>query len=183
MRESTDCAKAKKDDGNMMTYEQSYALLFEDLFRYAFSILKNREAAEDAVSDVFVKLWKMKDDLDQVENLKCYLFRATKNHCLNFLTKTPKNRFVQYEEVDDSYYVDSEATVSPEQIYISNEINALVHKAIQELPPQCREIFKMVKFKDLHYKEVATALNISKFTVRNQIVIASRRLSRILACY
>lgn len=94
-----------------------------------------------------------------------------------------KNKFVQYEEVDDSYYVGTATSINPEQIYISNEINALLQKAIQELPPQCREIFTMVKFRELHYKEVATELNISRFTVRNQIVIASRRLSRALACY
>ena len=183
MRKHTVRTQAENEDLNKGTYERLYELLFGDLFKYAYSILKNREAAEDAVADVFMKLWKMKDELAQVENMICYLFKMVRNHCLNCLTRMLKNKFVQYEEVDDSYYVGTATSINPEQIYISNEINALLQKAIQELPPQCREIFTMVKFRELHYKEVATELNISRFTVRNQIVIASRRLSRALACY
>ncbi|QEC71642.1 RNA polymerase sigma-70 factor [Arachidicoccus ginsenosidivorans] len=164
-------------------YEALYAILFDDLYRFAFSIIKCKENAEEIVSDVFVKLWKKKDQLSHVKDLRLYLFTATKNYALNYIVKQSKWALTNYDREDNSECKWNCSDSSPEEIYISNETESMVNKAIETLPPQCREIFRMVRVDGLQYKDVASALNISKFTVRNQIVIASRRISKTLSCY
>lgn len=168
---------------DVKAYEALYAILFDDLYRFAFSIIKSRESAEEIVSDVFIKLWKKKDELSHIDNLRLYLFTATKNYSLNYIVKQSKRHLMNYDHEDGGDGNKNYCDCSPEEIYISNETKSMVNKAINDLPPQCREIFKMVRVDGLQYKDVATALKISRFTVRNQIVIASRRISKTLSCY
>lgn len=168
---------------DMKAYEALYAILFDDLYRVAISIVKSKESAEEIVSDVFVKLWKKNDQLVHVDNLRLYLFAATKNYSLNYIVKQSKRRLLSYENEEERDFHKNYCDFSPEEIYISNETESMVNKAINDLPPQCRKIFKMVRVEGLQYKDVANALKISRFTVRNQVVIASRRISKTLSCY
>ena len=69
---------------------------------------------------------------------------------------------------------------TPEDLYISAEAINTVKQAINELPSQCRIIFLLVREDGLKYKEVATILNISVFTVRNQIAIATKKIAEVL---
>jgi RNA polymerase sigma-70 factor (ECF subfamily) len=59
----------------------------------------------------------------------------------------------------------------------------LIRRVIEKLPPQCKLIFQLVKEEGLKYKEVAAILDISPFTVRNQLTIAVRMISEILPAY
>ncbi|MBC8034120.1 MAG: hypothetical protein H7Y03_08250, partial [Chitinophagaceae bacterium] len=54
---------------------------------------------------------------------------------------------------------------------------------IQSLPPQCRLVFQLVKEEDMRYKEVAAVLNLSVFTVRNQLAIAIRKIGEAMPSY
>jgi RNA polymerase sigma-70 factor (family 1) len=158
----------------MKAYETLYHHMFDHLHQFSFSILKSSEAAEEIVSDVFIKLWQIRARLTDIANLKVYLFTITRNFSINFLHKNYKNVPYSIEEIDIQPAVNMG---NPEDIYISAETIGRIQKVISELPPQCRLIFQLVKEDGMKYKEAAEVLNISALTVRNQLTIAIKKIA------
>lgn len=159
---------------DMKAYESLYQHMYDHLHHFSFSILKSSEAAEEIVSDVFIKLWQIRSRLPEIANLKVYLFTITRNFSINFLHKNYKNVPYSIDEMDIQPAVNMG---NPEDIFISAETIARIQKVISDLPPQCRLIFQMVKEDGMKYKEVAEVLNISALTVRNQLTIAIKKIA------
>jgi RNA polymerase sigma-70 factor (ECF subfamily) len=165
---------------DMQAYHALYDLFFTNLHRFCFSFVKSSEAAEEIVSDVFIKLWQIRNKLPEIENLKVYLYQIAKNFCLNYITRHFKNPVASLDEID------IEAVISldnPEELCISADIINTIQQTIRQLPPQCRLIFQMVKEDGMRYKEVADILHISVLTVRNQVAIATRKIAEALPAY
>lgn len=161
----------------MKAYEELYSVLAEGLQRFSFSIIKSKEAAEEIVSDVFIKVWQIRDRLAEIDNLKVYVYTITKNFSINYIQRNYKNASVNIETMDIEVMIE---TGNPEELCISTEMVNNIRKAIQQLPPQCRLIFQLVKEDGLRYKEAAEVLNISALTVRNQLAIAVRKIAASL---
>jgi RNA polymerase sigma-70 factor (family 1) len=165
---------------DMKAYRQLYDLLFDSLYRFALHYVKSSEAAEEIVSDVFVKLWQISSKLGEIQNLKVYLFTITRNFSLNYITKNFKHPHVSIEDTD----VDSAIAINNiEDSFISADLIKQIRNTIQQLPPQSRIIFQLVKEEGLKYREVAAILNISVLTVRNQVAIATRKIGETLPMY
>ncbi len=154
-------------------YKQLFLLFYPSLVHFAASILKSKESAEEIVSDVFIKIWQKRQHLDKVENLSFYLFTAVKNRCINQF-----NDFKNRAEIDISDVATEFKSLyhDPEQTLISAENIKQIREAIQELPPRCRLIFKLVKEEGLKYKEVAELLQLSVKTVENQMSLAFKKI-------
>jgi RNA polymerase sigma-70 factor (family 1) len=165
---------------DMKAYKALYDLLFNGLHRFSYSIVKSKEVAEEIVSDVFIKIWQIRARLPEIDNLKVYLYTITKNFSFNYIHRNYKNPSVSIDDMDIEPVIE---VGSPEELCISAEIITRIRQAIQQLPPQCRIIFQLVKEDGMKYKEVAEVLNISVFTVRNQLAIAIRKLSEALPLY
>src|SRR5450631_3034314 len=165
---------------DMKAYGQLYELLYEGLYRLAYSLVRSSEVAEEIVSDVFIKLWQIRGKLMEIEHLRVYLFTIAKNFSLNYITKNYKNITVSLDAVDVEPVVELSG---PAEMCISADMVRQIRKAIQQLPPQCRLIFQLVKEEGLRYKEVAAILEISPLTVRNQLAIAVRKIGEVLPGY
>lgn len=167
---------------DMAAYKELYLLMFDRLFHFSYSFVKSKQVAQEIVSDVFIKLWQIRTQLSTIDNLKPYLFSITKNFSLNYLAKASKNLSIQLDDIDlDEIDIPSVIEfTNPEDLFISKETIKNVMEAIQNLPPQCRMIFSLVKVDGLKYKEVAKLLNISVFTVRNQVAIATKKIEDVL---
>lgn len=161
---------------DMNAYRQLYELLNERLFWFVFSFVKSREAAEEIVSDVFIKLWKIRDELPSIRNLQVFLYVIARNYSLNYIIKEYKYPHVSLDEIQ----LDVSTPINPEELYITTEMSEKINKAIAELPAQCRLIFRMVREDGLKHKEVADILNLSKTTIRNQLVIAVRKITQAI---
>lgn len=161
----------------MKAYESLYHHMFDHLHQFSFSILKSSEAAEEIVSDVFIKLWQIRSRLTEIANLKVYLFTITRNFSINYIHKYYKNTPYSIDEMDIHPAVQ---IGNPEEIYITAETINRIRKAINDLPPQCRLIFQLVKEDGMKYKEAAEVLNISPLTVRNQLAIAIKKIAALL---
>jgi RNA polymerase sigma-70 factor (family 1) len=158
---------------DMQAYKQLFLLFYPSLLSFAVSIIKSKELSEEIVSDVFMKIWEKRHQLDKVENLSYYLFTAVKNKCLNEL-KDQRNK--ESLEINDVAIEFKSLYYDPEQQLISEEMINRIQKAIQELPPRCRLIFKLVKEEGLRYKEVAELLQLSVKTVENQMTLAFKKI-------
>ena len=165
---------------DIKAYTQLYELLFDGLHRLSYSIVKSKEVAEEIVSDVFIKLWQIRGNLMEINNLSVYLYTITKNFSLNYVSRNSKNVTVSLDTIDFETIVEIDG---PADKCISVDMLNQVRQVIDKLPPQCKLIFQLVKEEGLKYKEVAAILDISPFTVRNQIAIAVRIIGEILPDY
>ena len=165
---------------DMKAYQELYEMLFSKLKNYCFSYVKSGEAAEELVSDVFIKIWQIRNRLPEIENLKLCLYTIAKNFSLNYITKNYKNPVTSLDEMDIEPVI---SFGNPEELCISADILHQIHQCFRSLPPQCRLIFQMVKEDGFTYKEVASHLNISVLTVRNQVFIATRKIAEIIPAY
>jgi RNA polymerase sigma-70 factor (ECF subfamily) len=176
MRDDIPELQNKIYSGDTQAFKALYDCFCAPLLQLALAIAHNREMAEEIVADVFIAVWKKKKDLQQVSNLKWYLYAATRNIALNYLRKYAHKKTLH---LDEAYLPDYE--INPEAQLISNEMVRHINMAISELPPQCRIIFKLVKEDGLKYREVAVLLNISIKTVENQVGIALKKLTKMKA--
>lgn len=162
---------------DMKAYEQLYGLLAEGLQRFSLAFVKSREAAEEIVSDVFIKLWQIRGRLAEIGNLKVYLYTIARNFSYNYLTRHYKKVVLSIDDADPDVFVSIE---DPEALCISADAVGRIRQAIRQLPPQCRMIFTLVKEEGMRYKEVAEVLHVSVLTVRNQVAIATRKIAALL---
>lgn len=158
-------------------FKQLFEQYYNPLCNFANAILYDSTKAEDAVQDVFVKMWQKKDALEDLEHLKSYLFRATKNKCIEYLRKLKLDQKLSEEsarqlEVSSTINTDDEADK-----YLLKE---KLFNSIRQLPPKCRDVFTMSKINGLTYNEIAEELGISAKTVENQMGRALRLLREMM---
>lgn len=147
------------------------------LEKFAYSICHVKEDAEEIVEDVFVRVWVKRKTLDQVQNLKLYLYVATRNFSLNYLRVNQRNAHLV---IDDLRVEIQDITADPEQLMSNAERITQINYAIGELPNRCKVIFKLVKEDGLKQREVAELLHLSPKTVENQLAIAIKRLAQAI---
>ncbi len=164
----------------MKAYRQLCELFFHRLHRTAYAFIKSKEPAEEIVSDVFIKVWQIREKLTEIENLNVYLYTVTKNLCLKYITRQYKNPVAS---LDSMHFETSIDFNTPEEICISTDLVKKIRQALDELPRKCRLILQLVKEDGLRYKEVAEILHISELTVRNQVAIAVKKLGKVLPVY
>ena len=111
-------------------------------YQLALAIVHSAELAEEIVEDVFIQVWKKRSWIAEIENLYLYLYVATRNISRSYLRKYKNKNFINFDEVQLPYF---KVDLTPEDMLISVEIVQRINKAINDLPPKCRLIFKLVK--------------------------------------
>jgi RNA polymerase sigma-70 factor (family 1) len=154
-------------------YKELFLLLHGRLKQFAYSILKSSEEAEELVSDVFIRIWQKNDQLITIQSPIFYFYATVKNLALNRLNKQKRQVSLSAEDwfvQMNSMYFD------PEQLMMTEEMVRQIRQAVNNLPPRCRIIFKLVKEDGLKYREVAELLQLSVKTIEAQMAIALRRV-------
>jgi len=165
------------DDRN---FEEIYLKYFPRLLRFAQEYVLNREDAENIIQDVFMTLWERRDDLKVHISLASYLFILIKNRCIDYLRrkKTAEAGKKQIQEnFTHEWQMKLYSLEALDHTLISDsDLERIISRAIDSLPPKCREIFILHKIDGKKYKEIAKELDISVSTVENQMGIALRKL-------
>ena len=166
-----------------MTKEQ-----FEHLFRTEIARLHNftrqyvqdSDTAMDICQNVFVTLWEKRHTIDMQGAVHAYLYTAVRNRCLNYIrdNKKYRSRFLDLECTDVELFITGE----PDTADI-REMEHHVQAAIAALPEKCREVFEMSRFREMKYREIADALEISQKTVEAHMSKAMRLLREALSQY
>ncbi|WP_298707160.1 RNA polymerase sigma-70 factor [Chitinophaga sp.] len=156
--------------------EQAFAalfrLLYDRLIRFCMQYVSSREAAEEVVSDVFVRIWERRAGLTEVGNLEVYLFVSVRNQAYNYQEKYSSMRISPLENGE----WELKDTGDPGRDMEWKEMAARLDREVNLLPDQCRKVFRLIKEEGFRYKEVAQILNISPRTVETQLFRAIRRL-------
>jgi RNA polymerase sigma-70 factor (family 1) len=159
--------------GDTRAFRQIFDALFSNLTKFSFSFVHSKEAATEIVDELFVQLWVKRADIMKINDLRVYLYTATKNASLNYISKKAKQIELEpYENLQ----VQMTDLVSPEQLMISKEMLQKIKEAIDSLPPRCKLIFKFVREDGLSYSEAAEILGLSIKTIDAQMVIAVARI-------
>ena len=153
---------AKQDE---KAFEQVFKTHFKNLHAYAFTILNDEMVAEELVQNVFYKIWERPEKLSITGSIAAYLYRAVHNESLNHLKHLKVRSKYQLHAV---HQMKNESDNASKKILLK-ELESKLHRAMQELPEQCRTIFQLSRFEELKYREIAERLEISPKTVENQM--------------
>lgn len=156
----------RRDDAG--AFEAVYNKYAAQLFHAAHAILKDREACEDIIQELFTDLWTKRHHL-RILHLKAYLFAATRNNVL--MTIRSGKVKVDISELEQLVEQSTAADVVTEK-----ELLQCIDRNVAQLPQKCRTIFILSREQKLSHKEIASYLNISSKTVENQMTIALKRL-------
>lgn len=159
--------------GSEKAYKTLFVQLYDRLHEFAYGIVRNQEDAEEVVSDFFIALWQRRSQLQHIENPRFYFFAGIKNTALNKLKQQRRQTMPAPGDWQTSL---TSVFFNPEELLLSAEVVKGIMQAINDLPPKCRLIFKLVKENGLKYAEVAGLLEISVKTVEAQMAIALRRI-------
>jgi len=147
----------------------AFGIIFENynkiLFSCAMQLVKDKEQAEDIVSEAFTKLWQRHEVFQNEDHIKAFLFVATRNACLNYLRHIQRRTasqselsYLQRDKDDQDIITDM----------IEGELLRKIYPLIETLPGKCKIIFKLIYFEDNSTDEVAQKLHITPRNVLNQ---------------
>lgn len=161
-------------EGDIGAFNAVFDQFWQPLFVYAFNVLKDKDAAEDVVQDLFSQIWQHRRKMQINTSLKGYLFTATHYRVLKEIRY---NNRIQLDTTGLAARLD---TASPESALSLKELNEQVGLAVQALPERCRTIYLLSREEHRSHKEIAAQLGISVKTVEAQLTIALRRIRRQL---
>ncbi|MES2873599.1 MAG: RNA polymerase sigma-70 factor [Bacteroidota bacterium] len=159
---------------NQAVFDKLYINYYKKLYIISFKYTRNQELAEEAVHDVFIKIWNHSGNLNITQSLSSYLSKAVINTSLNVL-KSQKGLFENQGRYEREMIneIEEEAETLEERL-----IN--IERAIQLLPPQCQKVLLMSKYEKRKQQEIADQLNISIKTVKNHLTYAYKKIKEIV---
>jgi len=143
--------------------------LKDKLFRFANWMLHHHEDAEDIVQEVFLKLWKKRDDLDKYNSLEALAMKITKNSCIN---KLKSQKITQ----DISSITLQSPQSTPLENSNFNEMKNILKSVIEQLPIQQKMV---IQLKSVEGFEIAEVADIMEITPNNTRVVLSRARKNI----
>ncbi|TDW50019.1 RNA polymerase sigma-70 factor (ECF subfamily) [Flavobacterium sp. 270] len=152
-------------EGNEKAFRKLFDLYYQDIYGYSISLLKSKEAAEENVQDVFMKVWQYRENLNIEQSFKAYIFTIARNQAFNVLNKAA-NDILLKEAV---FYESQKSHEYGDYLIREADCKKLRKQAIRQLPPKRKQIFKMSRKKGMTYEEISEELGISINTVRNQM--------------
>ena len=152
---------------------------YEPLCNFVFGILKDYDASEDVIQELFVKFWEKRNELPDDLSIKAYMYRAARNMALNHL---------KHFDIKKEFNIFNKASISDAEQCAANpaetsELQEMILQAVNELPTERKKIFLMSREDGMKYKEIAAELNISVKTVENQMGKALSTLRTELSEY
>jgi len=165
--------------GDESVFERIFNLYYTALIFFAKEYVIVEDQAREIVQEAFIKLWEKRQSLSTDSNIKAYLYITTRNLCLNYLDHIRVGqRFKRMKERDIlTLELNSIALNDPTAEHlIASELESQIEKLIEELPEQNRKVFKMHRYDDMKYSEIAQQLNISVKAVEAHISRALKHL-------
>jgi RNA polymerase sigma-70 factor (family 1) len=169
---------ARRDEKAFRTLFDAYK---ERLYHYIYGIIKSREAAEELVMDVFMKIWLGREVVTEIRNFDAFLFRIAYNKSIDFLRSAARD-----PEFQDLLWQDIMQLAGGAQADIpvlEREYETTLQGAIARLSPQRRQVYQMSREKGFSHLDIARKLQLSKHTVSNHIVESQRFIRSYLIKY
>lgn len=162
--------------GTAKGFSDIYELYYARVRLFAFKLLNNSEDAKDIAMTSFVKLFERYEHFTTEEGIRAFLFVATRNACFDLL----KRKQTAAINRDALLYLQKQEYESLELDMIEAEYTHIIYKAIEQLPPERKKVFKMLYIQGLPIAEVAQRLQLSIKTVKNYRGLAIENIRAII---
>ena len=139
---------------------------------FIFQRVKSETIADDVVQEVFLKLWVKKEEVAEIDDLRAYIYTMAANKAYDQLKKIAgddRKRESLWQRMRHT-----EDTNPVEEALDFRESQEMINQAIEQLPPQRKRIYQLNRLEGLSYEEIAGLLHISRSTVSNHLVEATR---------
>ncbi len=159
--------------GDKAAFEKLFFEYHNKLIRFANTITKSKELARDTVQDVFLKIWRNREDWELHYSIKVYLYQAVRNQALNLLEK--KKALLRLKKNYQSEVESHNRELKQDETLYGNltelEIRQLkrIWELVEEMPERRRISFELNRRHGFSYEEISKVLGISKKTVENHI--------------
>lgn len=166
---------------------------FDSIFRKYYKLLcieakgylRNHHLIEEIVCDVFTRIWNNRKELDINISLREYLIKAVRNNCINYyrMQKVQEKLKHDVDENQKKAYALMDIGEDPLEYTITNELVTEINKAVESLPERYKQAFKLSRYGNLSYKEIAVEMGITVDGVKMNIKKALEKLREKLANY
>lgn len=146
------------------------------LYAFILPLTRSSNAAEDIVQNTFLKIWTSRANLYEVKNFKAYLFQSAKYAAIDALRRLSRENLALF----DLYKEEHGFAKDPEKELVFKQYQALLRKAIDDLPPQQRTVYLLSRDQGLKGEEIASHLDISLSTVKNHMTRALKTIKEKL---
>ncbi len=165
------------DNPSRILFGQLFEANREKVYRFAFKLTDDRQRAEEITQQCFIKLWENMHKVQEGQDVFPLLFVFTKHIVIDETRKL-------YRERKTLTHISQNQTISndnaEENALLRKEFNQQVHKVIEQMPEQRRNVYILSRDKGQSNKEIATQLSLSPTTVRNHLTLALQSLKREL---
>jgi RNA polymerase sigma-70 factor (ECF subfamily) len=161
--------------GDIAAFDELYHRYSRKLMAFSITFFPDQQLAEEAVQEIFVRVWERRKKLDETKSFKSYLFQAIKFFMFNYIRNRKKDCCL--ENVSDDFLV-SLSNHEDELVY--QEMEGIVIDLIEKLPMVQKEVFKLNKLKGMSSEQIAHHMNLSKRTIEHHIYLASKSLKKKL---
>ncbi len=151
--------------GDITAYEMLFKTYYQPLCNYAYTFVQDRSEAEEIVQSTFLSIWEKRETLEIRTAVKPYLYAMVRNASLNVLKHTK----IKQQHADITLATSERSVESVTRTVMAAELETRIYDAMEKLPEQCRLIFKLSRFEELKYAEIADQLSLSVKTVENQM--------------
>ena len=157
--------------------EKAFAEIFHrykfKLYGFIYRLTQSQEMAEDIVQETFLRLWKNRDQLGNIEHLSSYIFRMAQNQAITSFKRMAMETMIIRQLLTGE---EEFSTSTPESELALKEMEGLFRKAVDNLPPQQKKVYLLSREEGLKHEEIAERLQISRGTVKNHMIQLLRTL-------
>jgi RNA polymerase sigma-70 factor (ECF subfamily) len=166
-------------NGDIRAYTRIYDLYHERLYAFILRFVKVPELAEDILQEVFLTLWRVRAKVDSSQSFQAYLYKISRNCVFKALKRNAR----QQAFLERMQSVSRLEIRSDEDHLRWKEYESILLKAIEHLPPQRKKVFQLCREGGKSYDRVAEELGISKNTVKEHMVLATKTIKLHLNQY
>jgi RNA polymerase sigma-70 factor, ECF subfamily len=172
--------------GNQRVFEEIFKKYYSLLCYEARGYIQSNDLIEEIVCDIFTRIWQNREKLTIRNSLREYLIKAVHNNCIDYYRqlKRQDNLKANFEAKEQLFYTLTDLGETPLDYILTQELEEKIQIAIESLPPQYKETFKLSRFHDLTYEEIATKMQISinsvKTNIKNALAILRKELNNFL---
>jgi RNA polymerase sigma-70 factor (ECF subfamily) len=160
-------------------YLQLYNYYHASLYHYVLRFIKIPELAEDAMQEVFLKIWKIRERLNPGLSFSAYLYRISRNQAFKLLKKIAADDGLRLRVMLEFHHTAEDADTKTRW----NQYELLLATAVSRLPPQRQKVFKLCREQGKSYEFVSQELGISRNTVKEHMVLAVRYIKEYFLRY
>ena len=166
--------------GDDKAFEELFFKYYQSLCSFAVKFVKSREGAKDCVQEVFLKIWRNREDWEINYSLSVYVYRAVRNQALNKLEKQEN-----YYEYARQYFEEGfgELKGPGELSGDDTRMIELIWEIAETMPERRRTVFELQRKHGLSYKEISRVMDITRKTVENHMGRALQDIREQLARY